>query len=421
MTSAKPLLKSPSTEVTINPTPDAEPQLASSVGDQPTLAAVDSITILVCAKGHSASKRFSLDKDGRTALTQYNAGTHFGVSIQSVSNIRELSTRLKVLEGSPDALAIRGAPIQPIAQKKFVRRNKKTFQTPTVGRHWLLIDFDKIPLPAELNLKRDTAGTLEHLVSLLPSEFHKSSYHYQFSSSAGMGDPRVVSAHVWFWLSEPWNDKDLKIWAKAINVKAGNKLIDPALFNDVQAHYTAAPIFDGVRNPFPDRSGLVIKDADSVSIEPPPVHERLTTSTGKGVSPSKSFEERLSAIGDHPGGEGFHEPIRDAIASHVANKDPGEIDKTALCDLIRSRALAADRSKHDLEYVEAETVPDKLLSSIDSAIEKFKKKPISRRRSKVVKGALPYFQEAHLPANDASARLRAEITEFFGIEMAPKA
>ena len=53
------------------------------------------------------------------------------------------------------------------------------------------------------------------------------------------------------------------------NARAGMKLIDPALFNDVQAHFTAAPVFEGLVDPFSVRSGLVRKEVDEVALKLP--------------------------------------------------------------------------------------------------------------------------------------------------------
>ena len=47
-----------------------------------------------------------------------------------------------------------------------------------------MIDVDKLPLPAGLDLLQDPAQAIEHAVSLLPSEFHNSSYHWQISAYA---------------------------------------------------------------------------------------------------------------------------------------------------------------------------------------------------------------------------------------------
>lgn len=382
-----------------------------------TTGSTDQITVLVCADGHSAAKRFVRDPDGAVRKIDYNAGSFFGVILRDVNSISTLSQVLQGIETLPDALVIRGAINNPAADAKRVRRRKENFSTPSQGRRWVLIDFDKIPLPDEASLSVNPLAVIEHLIGLLPSEFHQSSYHYQLSSSAGMGDPNRVSAHVWFWLSEPWTDADLKMWAKGVNGRAGYKLIDPALFNDVQAHYTAVPIFEGVPDPFPQRSGLVEKHKDSVSIQ----RLQVTPSSPSVIKPSvdagPGFEGWLALIGDHPGGEGFHDPIIRAIASYVSQHGTEGTDKEALLETMRTRILKADRSKHDDQYVEQDKASRQyLMEAIEGALRKFGTKSISRKKSKHVADLPPHFESNSATADEASSLLDAELTRFFEVE-----
>ena len=192
----------------------------------------------------------------------------------AISGIEDLSALLVQLEPNHRAFVIRGARRAKDDSGAPIRRLKENFSTPAQGRYWILIDLDKIALPSGITLEQGPKLVCEHLVSLLPEEFHGCSYHFQLSASAGMGDPRKVSVHLWFWLEEPWSDVRLKRWAEAVNVSRGAKLIDEALFNDVQVHYTAAPIFDGVPDPLPVRSGFVKKHSNAVSIRKLPDVER---------------------------------------------------------------------------------------------------------------------------------------------------
>ena len=94
--------------------------------------------------------------------------------------------------------------------------------------------------------------------------------------------------HIWFWLAKPVPDSALKIWAADLNTTAGVTLIDPALFQHVQAHYTAAPIFDGVDDPFPVRSDMVEKKLHCVNIVlPVPALRSHKAGTGSSNFSSK--------------------------------------------------------------------------------------------------------------------------------------
>ena len=389
-------------------------RLTSIMNDQAAVTN-DEITILVCWQGHSASKRFVLGKDGQIEKVDYNAGMFFGVMTRSVSDIFSLSTVLQAVETLPNAFVIRGALIKPPAPESGIRRLKENFATPPQGRRWALIDFDKINVPEGLDLAKDMKAVIEHLVTLLPTEFHDCSYHYQLSSSAGMGNPDNVSAHVWFWLSEAWPDDKLKAWAKAINAKVGYKLIDPALFNDVQAHYTAAPVFEGMANPFPVRSALVEKSRHAVSIREIQATEDPAPQVSGPIESGPGFEGWLARIGDHPGGEGFHEPIIRAAASYVSTHGRDDTDKEALFKTIRDRVIAADRSQHDDDYVEKQMASrDHIMDAINGALPKFgTKKPIAQRKSIATLGATPHFEGDGLSAAEASARLQDVLNEFF--------
>ena len=364
--------------------------------------AADSITVLLCSEGFTASKRFVRGEDGIIQPIPYNAGKYFSVVVWPVSDIFTLSARLMAVEGLPMAFVIRGAPRNPPTSKTLIRRLKENFATPEAGRRWAMIDFDKITLPDGLDLTKDTSAVIEHMVSILPPEFHDCSYHYQLSSSAGMGDPRKASAHVWFWLSEPWSDANLKVWANAVNNQAGRTLIDTALFNDVQAHYTAAPIFEGVDNPFPVRSALVQKTNHSVSIHAIEVPESTLAARPTGpFEPGPGFDEWLERIGDHPGGDGFHEPIMKASASYARTHGRDGTDVEALYEIIRNRVLTADQSKHDDKDIEKRASREYILPLIESAIKKYGDQPPSRRRSRLVEGVSSPVRGPALSAADA--------------------
>jgi hypothetical protein len=74
------------------------------------------------------------------------------------------------------------------------------------------------------------------------------------SCSAGVFEDGHVSADLYYWLDKPIANDVLRQWAKGYD----RRLVDPAVFNAVQAHYTTAPLFsEGFFDPFPDsRSGL---------------------------------------------------------------------------------------------------------------------------------------------------------------------
>ena len=136
------------------------------------------------------------------------------------------------------------------------------FAEPVSGRRWALTDFDEVPIPAHIDIIDAPEEAVEYLAGLLPAEFRDVSYHWQLSSSAGMGDPGLLSAHLWFCLDRPATEAELKRWGATIDTP-----VDTHLFETVQPHYTAAPIVEaGVRDPLPRRSGLRLGLEDAVGL-----------------------------------------------------------------------------------------------------------------------------------------------------------
>ena len=379
--------------------------------------ATDFVTILMTCPGYTASKRFVSTVDG-VVRHDYNAGLLFKVfEPMPVGNITDLSELLTALESLPNCLVIRGAPRDAGYIGKWVRRTgsgiEGNFNTPPDGRHWVLIDFDKIVIPKRLSLKKSPDAVREYLVKLLPAEFHDATFHWSLSSSAGMGDSTKVSMHMWFWLLSPTPDSVLKAWAKDVNQRAGFKLVDPVLFQHVQAHYTAAPIFEGLPDPFPVRSGFVVKGQPSVALKCPPANNSISKRSTRSAKPAKGgaisggsgFEYHLSLIGDHDGGEGFHNPVVSAVASYVATNGAEGTDTDALFDIVSTRVRSADASRHTRAEVEDRASRGHIMPAIESALRKFGAEPATRRKTKLYAGTPPHFNSQQISVAEARQQL----------------
>lgn len=390
--------------------------------------AVDTVTVLWTAPGKLATKQFSRNSPkSAPTVKQYDAGHLFSApNPVGVSNIEELSVVLQFIERQPRALIVRGAPAAEAIIGKDVTRTGSgngdgfvgNFKTPNVGRHYLAIDVDKYVLPHGLRLNQANIQKIcEHIVHLLPQEFHGASYHWQLSSSAGVFNRTMLSAHFWFWLTKPVPDAALKIWARHVNQVLGIKLVDDALFQHVQAHYTAAPIFNGMADPFPVRSGLTVKSSDSVNLQlpPPEVAARaVTASTTATFSASggSGFEFYLKQIGDHPGGDGFHRPIVQAIASYVSEHGSERTDTEFLYSTVRNRVLAADGSKHSQAEVADRASGTHILSAIASAQRKYGD-AAQRRKSRRIEGMEPHFKGEFQAATMIQSSLAAILDKVF--------
>lgn len=393
----------------------------------------DTITVLGCTLGYRATK-IHCRTNGDLKTEGFNAGMYFQSHVISISCIRELSAVLTNLEPTSNMLVIRGLPQPHVEPDQPHQRTKNpptaNYRTPADGHRYVMIDIDKLALPAALNLSKTTLPrVIRHVVARLPDEFHNATFHCQLSSSAGISDPTKVSMHLWFWLDRPIPDQDLKRWGTAVNAASGIKLIDTALFNDVQAHYTAAPLFKGMDNPFPERSWLVRKGRDEVALVLPSSVPKPSdtgksrpaksvagkTRTTKSVLTSSSaglgFDYHVASIGDHAGGEGFHEPLLRAAASYVATRGANDIDKERLYETLRRHVLSADASCHSPDEVENRASREHIMPIIDSALKKYGNQTPSTARLR--DGIAPHYESKPLPNERATAKLKRLVSNLF--------
>jgi len=193
-------------------------------------------------------------------LEDYGNAKHFKPKDVVVNNINELSTLLKKVEAMPDVCAIRGQYVgDELAEASdypgYVRRALVNFRDQPL--HWVMFDIDKYEY--EGACEHPTAA-IDQFISEHLNEFTGATYHWQLSSSAGR-NPNMLKAHVWFWLSSPRSSAQMNAWGL-------HREIDHTVFNPVQAHYTAAPVFeDGVADPVAVRSGLECGWIDEVELE----------------------------------------------------------------------------------------------------------------------------------------------------------
>lgn len=392
-----------------------------------TNGSCDAITCLMCLAGYSATKTFVTDAAGKVIKHDFNAGTLFYQFEQPINNILELSEALTELEKNPSASVIRGSLCDPTLAGEALRRLgagegqnfKGHFKTPAQGRHWVLIDVDKLKLPKSLPLTAKNLGRILHWITdQLPPELQDVSFHWQLSSSAGVFGTDSVSAHFWFWLTRPATNADLKAWGAAFNASSKRLKIDLALFQHVQAHYTAAPVFVGMADPFPKRSGLTRKGRDAATIVAPSSSHSVVGKhrpKGKALTISKGpsgFEAIVESIGDHPGGAGFRQPLLRAAASYVSTHGAANTDPQALFERLNRAVLEADSSAHTPEEIAERASFATIMPMINSAMKKFGNKA-STHSPHLIKGAPPSTLGSHTQLSPA--QMATEIQTFFTI------
>jgi hypothetical protein len=316
---------------------------------------------------HHATKRITRNpKTGEIKNRSYDREHHFRVEIIPVADFTALCDALGRLTREPFAFVVRGAPVPGINlayTRRLLHPDKKSGDPATftaAPQHWFAIDMDHIAAAVLTDPAADADSAIEYLIGLLPGELADASCWWQFTASQSLpGHEETLSARLWYRSTEPLGDADLKRWAAAAN--GATKLIDGALYSPVQAHYIAAPTFNGMADPLPRRWGVRTGLETEVSlIIPPPDPKNPEIVSGQGYEPGRGVQAFLADIG---GGRGFRDPIKATIASYIAiygSKADCEPLKAAICKAIE-RAEAGGRSSDQIARYRSDEYLDDLI------------------------------------------------------------
>ncbi|MBC4018725.1 hypothetical protein [Siccirubricoccus deserti] len=387
----------------------------------------DSLTILrPVDHRRMMAKEYAISPNGMVVKREFTEPKHFSVTRREVDGIEALHTALVEIERDPRACVIRGEP-RPDTDLTRTRRVKKgeaaTFDD--VPRRWIMVDADKVPLPAGTSVIDDPADVARFLVELFAGfapELEGVTAVVQFTASAGIGEmaeaeaaagmkPRWAGvskpgsgtgAHLWFWLTEPQGEAALIRWANAINAKVGHKAIDPMGLRTVQPHYTAGPVFGaGLRDPLAGRrTVLVWGSADAATLEIPaePVRPVYRPGAGSGTSAAGiGFPALLARIGDLV--HGFHGPINAAIASYIATNWPNP-DVDALIELLRGRILSADPGGRSSAEIERYADPGNLRARIEWTMDREREKH-QAEQAEAARPVEPTYPDRGVPLAEA--------------------
>ncbi len=185
---------------------------------------------------------------------------YFDYDTYTVGNISEFSTLLTSLEEKRQSCLIRGRykgndharHVDPDYQEGKVRRILDVFDDQPL--HSVMIEVDDFEPEFFDPVKEPMEAIQEYIEDMLPECFQGKTFHWQLSSSAGKkGKEHILKVHLWFWLKTPQTSAELKQWATSTSLAS-----DHSVFNPVQIHFTANPIFEeGVVDPVIQRSGLI--------------------------------------------------------------------------------------------------------------------------------------------------------------------
>lgn len=205
--------------------------------------------------------------DGK--IEPYSKGKYFSLETIELSCINSASDFFTSMESKQKSCIIRGKyvgdedakQVEPECNSQHIRRSKEFFKDQKL--HLVMIEIDDFHPIFGSPVHHPVTCIDEYIQDIPPECFHDKSYHWQLSSSAGKkGLEGTLKAHIWFWLQVPYSSAELLAWGRSIKLEA-----DLSVFNPVQIHYTASPIFEaGVEDPVPVRSGLEVKSTPEVKL-----------------------------------------------------------------------------------------------------------------------------------------------------------
>lgn len=208
--------------------------------------------------------------DGR--VEEYDSARRFDLVAARAPDLAALAGLLHALVRRHDTCVLRGAIRDPAGRACGVRRllhpDPETGDEPTLveaPRAWLALDFDGLPLPADVDprdLRR--CGALARAV--LPVAFHGAGCIV--GATAGHGFKADARLRLWFLLRRPLSGAECRRWLAAAPV-------DRAIFGAAQPIYTAAPVFAGMADPLPERLALLageerVTPPSATALAPPP-------------------------------------------------------------------------------------------------------------------------------------------------------
>jgi hypothetical protein len=348
----------------------------------------DFVTVLTATGRRRATKLIEPARDksvwpnrdipGQIDIRGYDLMSTFKGEERLVDSIYDLSKLLDSLETEASTFVVRGRIADGVDRRRMVRRVRShADHEPTLlaaEHHWIALDLDAIPCPEWIEVEREPKAAVEYVIERLPDEFHNATCRWQFTSSQGF-KASTINLRLYFWADRPLSDSDLKSWL--CGYEPGTKdrrwpMIDGAVFSPAQPIYTAAPLILGMRDPMPQRSGMLFGETDEVAApEIAPEHRRSGYS-GHGAGsqapgePGLGYEGHCSRIGDHAAGNGFHAPIKSAVAAYIA-RHGSQVDTTWLRSDLEGviRRAPRDQVKHPDDYIELRVDDlDPLISAI---------------------------------------------------------
>jgi hypothetical protein len=326
--------------------------------------------IVLTSLGRKLATKHISQVEGKWKVEPYGRGEWFSAHAVPVHDIGSLGQALAELERDAFSFVVRGVMIPGTDPDRCRRllypQLEDGLEVPATfepcARRWLGIDFDDLPTPvwdpvqlarrreairrdledhglepvnadldpAPIDPARDWTLVCHAAIATLPPEFHGISCWWQMTSSAGIKPG--IRLRLWFWLDQPVSDAEAKRWV-------ADSPVDLALYNPIQAHYIAAPIFDPPSlDPVPRRSGWFWRCANVVAVlelpepAPPPRPEwRPREGATTGARAQRYADAALQAVANAQPGQ-QHNTLRNVALRLFSLAAIGELDPARVRD-----------------------------------------------------------------------------------------
>jgi len=232
-------------------------------------AAVTDHVTLVEATGRVLAK--TVLPDG--TIKPFDNARTFNLYYRRVSGLADFDGLLRAMLDKPSFGLVRGAIInrqQRRRVRRLLERDPETGDEPTLcaaGHYWIALDVEKVEKPPSVEFA-DLPACAHEAIKLLPLQFHEVECIAVATASHGLKSD--IRLRLVFWADRPLADDELKRWLRPCGV------VDCALFNPIQLHYTAAPIFPNGCDHLPNRiimlpgkPVLVAPAAEDLAAPPP--------------------------------------------------------------------------------------------------------------------------------------------------------
>ena len=271
----------------------------------------ESLEVLLTAGGrYKAGKSYRPDPSGvrrAVKVDDYASGTNFLCQVLWIEGLEQVFAILQDISKDPHKFVIRHLSDEVHEQRKHLTTKEIGYLVKRRAsrihglegyftdelRQLQMLDFDGVALPDDMSIIVDPEGCINWAVdNLLPPEFADASFIYQLSASAGLTKlDNELNVHLWFFTNCEYSNVQMRTWAKWWNAIKQRKIVDPALFNEVQPHYTNEPeLLDGLIDPLAGRRlGLIRRRRRTVKLNMPTDEEVATELKSKRERAIKQY------------------------------------------------------------------------------------------------------------------------------------